>query len=261
MIEEYAVNGTGTVLAEGRAVGTKVASGRARLITNARGLSEFKDGEVLVADTTTPDWEPVMKRAAAVVTNRGGRTCHAAIVARELGIPAVVGAEGATTAVPDGAADYRLLCRGRRRPDLQGEVPFTVQTTDLATIERPYHRSHDQPGESGTGVLPCRNCRLTASVWPGWNSSSTSRSRRTQWRCSTPIGSSIRASDVPIEAMVAGWPSGGDFFVTRLAEGVGTIAAAFWPRPVIVRMSTSRRTSTRPFSAERPLSRTRRTRC
>ena len=90
------VTGKGEVLARGRAVGTKVAAGRARVVADPRQLASFRDGEVLVADTTTPDWEPVMKRAAAIVTNRGGRTCHAAIVARELGIPAVVGAESAT---------------------------------------------------------------------------------------------------------------------------------------------------------------------
>ena len=95
-IEEFVLDGQGEVKARGRAVGARIATGAVRLVADARHLAEFKPGEVLVADTTTPDWEPVMKTAAAIVTNRGGRTCHAAIVARELGIPAVVGAEHAT---------------------------------------------------------------------------------------------------------------------------------------------------------------------
>ena len=102
VLETYALKAAGKVLASGRAVGEKIATGKVRIITDLAHLAEFKPGEVLVADTTTPDWEPVMKTAGAVVTNRGGRTCHAAIVARELGIPAVVGADNATTALKTG---------------------------------------------------------------------------------------------------------------------------------------------------------------
>ena len=102
VIEEHIVTGKGETRVAGRAVGTKCAQGRVRVIRSTEHLSDFKPGEVLVSDTTTPDWEPVMKTAAAIVTNRGGRTCHAAIVARELGIPAVVGAEGATATLKDG---------------------------------------------------------------------------------------------------------------------------------------------------------------
>ena len=101
-METFALEGKGSVLASGRAVGARIATGRVRVVNDAHQLSSFRPGEVLVADTTTPDWEPVMKTAAAIVTNRGGRTCHAAIVARELGIPAVVGAERATSALSDG---------------------------------------------------------------------------------------------------------------------------------------------------------------
>ena len=101
-MESFALEGKGTVLATGRAVGEHIATGPVRVVTDAPSSRPFRPGEVLVADTTTPDWEPVMKTAAAIVTNRGGRTCHAAIVARELGIPAVVGAERATSALSDG---------------------------------------------------------------------------------------------------------------------------------------------------------------
>ena len=141
-VEEYVVTGKGEVLARGRAVGTKVAAGRARLVADPRQLDEFRDGEVLVADTTTPDWEPVMKRAAAIVTNRGGRTCHAAIVARELGIPAVVGAESATDGGRGRCRGHRLLRRGRYRPGLRraGAVRGAARRIS-PRVERPETRS------------------------------------------------------------------------------------------------------------------------
>ena len=106
------LEGRGEILAEGRSVGERIASGAVRRIENLTQLAEFKPGEVLVADTTTPDWEPVMKTAAAIVTNRGGRTCHASIIARELGIPAVVGTGDATTCVPDGDGRDGVVRRG-----------------------------------------------------------------------------------------------------------------------------------------------------
>ena len=121
MLETYVLDGKAgeVVLAEGRSVGEKIASGVAKRIDNLAHLSDFRPGEVLVADTTTPDWEPVMKTAAAIVTNRGGRTCHAAIIARELGIPAVVGAGDATTQRPRRRDRHGLLRRGRHRARLR----------------------------------------------------------------------------------------------------------------------------------------------
>ena len=118
VLETYVLEGGGEVIAEGRAVGEKIASGTARVIESVAHLAEFRPGEVLVADSTSPDWEPVMKTAAAIVTNRGGRTCHAAIIARELGVPAVVGAGNATTTVPSGALGDGLVCGGRYRAGL-----------------------------------------------------------------------------------------------------------------------------------------------
>ena len=106
------------------------------MIENVTQLDEFEPGEVLVADITTPDWEPVMKTAAAIVTNRGGRTCHAAIIARELGIPAVVGTGDATTCVPDGGSRDGVLRRGRHGPRLRGEVAFHVERTEVGDIWR-----------------------------------------------------------------------------------------------------------------------------
>jgi pyruvate, water dikinase len=115
--ETYALKGGGRVLATGRAVGEKIAAGRTRVIASARDLANFKPSEVLVAPATSPDWEPVMKVASAIVTERGGRTCHAAIVARELGVPAVVGADGATKALKTGS-QVTVSCGWRSRQGL-----------------------------------------------------------------------------------------------------------------------------------------------
>ncbi|BCI87362.1 hypothetical protein NIIDMKKI_25680 [Mycobacterium kansasii] len=130
-IETYVLEGKGEILTEGRSVGEKVATGVAKRIDNLGRLSDFRPGQVLVADTTTPDWEPVMKTAAAVVTNRGGRTCHAAIIARELGIPAVVGAGDATTSVPDGQVVTVSCVEGDTGRVYRGEVGFTSTAPKL----------------------------------------------------------------------------------------------------------------------------------
>ena len=129
VLEEYVVKGQGKVLASGRAVGTKMRrTAGSRIVKDARHLSEFRPGEVLVADTTTPDWEPVMKTAAAIVTNRGGRTCHAAIVARELGIPAVVGTDGATRVLAERRRGHVSCAEGDIGRVYEGKVPYEVET-------------------------------------------------------------------------------------------------------------------------------------
>jgi len=136
-LESYVLEGRGEILAEGRSVGEKIASGAVRRIENLTQLAEFKPGEVLVADTTTPDMEPVMKTAAAIVTNRGGRTCHASIIARELGIPAVVGTGDATTCVPDGAVVTVSCAEGDSGRVYRGEIGFHVDRTEVADLARP----------------------------------------------------------------------------------------------------------------------------
>ena len=124
-------------MATGHSVGEKIATGAAHNILDTDHLSEFKAGEVLVADTTSPDWEPVMKTAAAIVTNRGGRTCHAAIVSRELGIPAVVGAENATTNIKSGEKVTVSCAEGDIGKVYKGEIPFVVNKTDLSSLKQP----------------------------------------------------------------------------------------------------------------------------
>jgi pyruvate,water dikinase len=235
-LQEYILKGSGEILATGRAVGEKIAAGKAHIIANTAHLPEFKKGEVLVADTTTPDWEPVMKIAAAIVTNRGGRTCHAAIVSRELGIPAVVGAENATKVVP-GGKEVTVSCAGGDVGKIyRGEVPFDVRETDLSSLPRPATEMMINLGNPDiafkTSFLPNDGVGLA--------------------RMEFIINEYIKVHPIAllhqdcvkdqkeraeIERLTQGYESPADFFIERLSEGVGTIAAAFYPKPVVVRLS------------------------
>jgi pyruvate,water dikinase len=236
LLERYVLDGGGTVLAEGRSVGEKIASGRARLIENVTHLSEFEPGEVLIADATTPDWEPVMKTAGAIVTNRGGRTCHAAIIARELGVPAVVGAGDATTAIPSGTPVTVSCAEGDSGRVYEGEVEFHVDRTEVEDVPRPATEIMVNLGNPDlafkTSFLPNDGVGLA--------------------RMEFIIGEYIKvhplalihpdrvedaAAREAIARLTHAHPDGESFFVERLSEGIGTIAAAFWPKPVVVRMS------------------------
>jgi pyruvate,water dikinase len=235
-IEQFELGKKGRVLVSGHAVGERIGAGPVRLVTGTADLSRFRPGEVLVADSTSPDWEPVMKTAAAVVTNRGGRTCHAAIVASELGIPAVVGAADATELLRT-AAEVTVCCaEGEIGRVYEGRLPFAVRRASLADLPRPRTKLMVNLGNPDlafkTALLPCDGVGLA----------------RMEFIISEHIGihpmaiahpGRIGRSDVRrrIEALTERYAQPQDFFVERLAEGVGTIAAAFYPRPVIVRMS------------------------
>jgi len=235
-IESYVLDGRGEVLTIGRSVGEKIASGQARVIADVAHLPEFRPGEVLVADTTTPDWEPVMKTAAAIVTNRGGRTCHAAIIARELGIPAVVGAGNATSTVPNGQAVTVSCAEGDHGKVYRGSVPFHAEKTEVGDLPRPVTGIMINIGNPDiafkTSFLPNDGVGLA--------------------RMEFVINESIKAHPLAllhpervkdaaarqaIAQLLSGYPDGESFFIQRLAEGIGTIAAAFWPKPVVVRLS------------------------
>jgi pyruvate,water dikinase len=236
VLREYRVLKRAPVLVEGRAVGTSIAAGPARVVADSPGLAAFRPGEVLVADTTTPDWEPVMKTAAAIVTNRGGRTCHAAIVSRELGIPAVVGAEGATELLAAGGEVTVSCAEGDVGRVYRGVLPFEMNEVNLSEIARPRTELMVNIGNPDlafhTARLPVDGVGLA--------------------RMEFIISESIRAHPMAllyphrvesptdrrsISDLISGYESGREFFVEKLSEGVGTIAAAFYPRPVIVRMS------------------------
>ena len=239
-LERYALTAKGgerpRVLVAGRAVGDRIAAGPVRVVEDARHLAAFRPGEILVADTTTPDWEPVMKNAAAIVTNRGGRTCHAAIIARELGLPAVVGAEGATAALKTGATVTVSCAEGDAGKVYEGELPFQVMRTHLDASTRP--RTHIMVN-LGNPDLAFRTAQLP---------NDGVGLARMEFIISEQIGvhpmalvHPERVADLEerrrIDRLARHDPQPAEFFVRQLAEGVGTIAAAFHPRPVIVRMS------------------------
>src|SRR5271169_742590 len=234
--ETYALKAIGPVLVTGRAVGEKIASGVVRVIVDARGLSLFRPGEVLVAQSTSPDWEPVMKTAAAIVTSRGGRTCHAAIVARELGVPAVVGAEGASERLATGTVVTISCADGEVGKVYDGALPFEVSRVPSGALPRPRTQIMVNLGNPElayhTAMLPNDGVGLA----------------RMEFIVNEHIGIHPMALSCPekvvskkaraaITRLVRNYAHPTDFFVEKLAEGVGTIAAAFYPKPVILRLS------------------------
>jgi len=235
VLETHRLTGEGRRLASGRSVGARIGQGRARIVRHLDELAEFRDGEVLVTDKTDPDWEPVLKKAAAVVTNRGGRTCHAAIVARELGIPAVVGTGDATEAVRGGDEVTVSCAEGEEGFVYAGLLPFTVERTELATLARPRTKIMMNVGNPDEAFALSRIPNDGVGL------------AREEFIISSSIGMHPLALLEPerldaakraeIERRTAGAADKPQFFVDTLAEGVATIAAAFYPKDVIVRLS------------------------
>jgi pyruvate,water dikinase len=236
VLQEYHLKARAQAKVTGHAVGMSIASGKARVIARPDDLAQFVAGEVLVADTTSPDWGMVMKSATAVVTNRGGRTCHAAIVARELGIPAIVGTDTATRAIRTGDLITVSCAEGDIGKVYDGKIEFDIETTNLAKLERPQTEVMMNVGN------PDRAFALSFIPNDGVGLA----------RMEFIISESIKAHPMAlahpekvederereeIARLIANHASGAEFFVERLSEGVATIAAAFHPKPVIVRMS------------------------
>ncbi|MGD8643252.1 MAG: phosphoenolpyruvate synthase, partial [Chromatiales bacterium] len=225
----------GKVLTEGKSVGQKISRGPARIILEAADMEELQEGEVLVTDITDPDWEPVMKRAAALVTKRGGRTCHAAIIARELGIPAVVGAGDANKAIKDGQMVTVSCAEGDVGFVYDGALEFETQEVDFSTLEKPTTKLMLNVGNPQRAFefsqLPSDGVGLARLEFIINNSIRVHPRALLEYETLEP---SVQST---IEKIVAGYPDRQNFYIERLAEGVGMIAAAFYPRPVIVRLS------------------------
>jgi len=236
VIEESRLDGKGAPRATGRAVGSGIATGRARVIGDVSELVTFKPGEILVADTTMPDWGTVMKIAAAVVTNCGGRTCHAAIVARELGIPAVVGCGDATRAIRTGDQLTVSCAEGATGHVYEGVLPFTTTRTDISTLDLPQTEIMVNLGNPDvafqTAQLPVDGVGLARMEFI-----IAEHIRVHPMAILHPERVEDPAVRAEIARLVHGHATPADYFVRQLAEGVGTIAAAFYPGPVIVRMS------------------------
>ena len=237
-VEKYILSARGTVRAEGRAIGAKIGAGAVRVLDTIDRMHEFRPGEVLVADMTDPDWEPIMKRASAIVTNRGGRTCHAAIIARELGIPAVVGTGDATRALADGDEVTVSAAEGDTGFVYEGQLDYSVSSSEVDSmppLRTKIMMNVGNPEQAfGFSRLPNAGVGLA----------------RLEFIVNRQIGIHPRAlleldrlrTEEPevaaqVDAKVAAYASPREYFVQRVAEGVATIAAAFAPEPVIVRMS------------------------
>ncbi|TFW28882.1 phosphoenolpyruvate synthase [Massilia horti] len=236
LLDEYRLESKGKVLAAGRAVGSKVAAGRARVIDDVRQLGQFQPGEILVADTTTPDWGTVMKTAAAIVTNRGGRTAHAAIVAREVGLPAIVGCGNATEVIRTGDEVTVSCAEGDVGQVYEGKIAFTKTCVDLANLQMPRTRMMINIGNPDTAFqtrfLPNDGVGLARMEFIV-----AEHIRIHPMALVHPERIGDPQTRAQIERLTHDYPAPGDYFVRELSEGVGMIAAAFYPKPVIVRMS------------------------
>jgi pyruvate,water dikinase len=233
--EIYHIKSHGRILTTGKSVGQKIAVGQARVILEAAHMNELKPGEVLVTDITDPDWEPVMKIASAIVTNRGGRTCHAAIIARELGIPAVVGTGDTTQAIQTGQWVTVSCAEGDAGYVYEGIQEIEIERIDLGALQKPHTKlmlnlgNPEQAFE--TSRLPADGVGLARLEFI------INNAIKVHPRALIELDSLDEETQLKIERITAGYPGPREFYVERLAEGVGTIAAAFYPRPVIVRLS------------------------
>jgi pyruvate,water dikinase len=234
-IELYRMHGKGKVLARGKSVGSRIAVGPVRVVHSVSELSEFREGEVLVAAMTDPDWEPVLRRSAAVVTDHGGRTCHAAIVSREIGIPCVVGTGDATRALATGQTVTVSCAQAEEGRIYEGRLDFDLETIDPATLPKPRvplmlnvgnpenaFRLAQLPS-AGVGLA---RIEFVISSWIGVHPMALLHPERLEDRVAAQIRERVR-----------GCASPGEFFVAKLASGLALIAAAFHPRPVIARFS------------------------
>lgn len=234
-IQRYRLRERSAVVARGRSIGHRIGAGTARVVRDIEEMKRIQGGDVLVADMTDPDWEPVMKRAAAIVTNRGGRTCHAAIIARELGIPAVVGCGNATDTIADGTPITVSCAEGDEGIVYAGQLPFEEQNVELGTLPRIPVKIMMNVGNPDRAFdfsgIPNHGVGLA----------------RLEFIINRLIGVHPRAliefdtlrpdlKDI-IREQMAGYPDPVEFFVAKLAEGIACIAAAFAPNPVIVRLS------------------------
>ncbi|HYM91938.1 MAG TPA: phosphoenolpyruvate synthase, partial [bacterium] len=235
VVRTYRLKETGKVLAEGLAIGDAIAVGTARVIEDPRGMGAFQAGEVLVTHVTDPDWEPIMKIASAVVTERGGRTSHAAIVARELGIPAVVGATGATEAIRTGQTVTVSCAEGETGWAYEGALHYETEEVDPTTLPRSRTQIMMNVGtpEQAFSVarLPSDGVGLARMefIFASWV--------RVHPLALTRYDTLPVKIQREIDELTRGYTDKREYFVDKLSQGIGTIAAAFWPRPVILRFS------------------------
>jgi pyruvate,water dikinase len=258
VVETYQLKQRGPVLVTGRSIGEKIAVGPVRVIPSAQFIGQFKEGEVLVTDKTDPDWEPIMKQAAAIVTNRGGRTCHAAIVSRELGVPAIVGTEHGTERLKDGQMVTVSCAEGDVGFVYEGRLEFELQRSNLIDLARPRTKvmmNVGNPEEAfalsfipNDGVGLAREEFIITNYIKAHPLALLDYERNAEPR---PAGTEVEskaeqcpalpgldpATRAQIDFLTAGYSDKPQFFVDKLAQGVAMIAAAFYPKDVILRLS------------------------
>ena len=235
-MERYLINSKGAkVLTEGRSIGQRVGSGKVRIVHNLAEMSKVEDGDILVSDMTDPDWEPVMKRASAIITNRGGRTCHAAIIARELGVPAIVGCGNATETLTEGQEVTASCAEGDTGFVYEGLIDFEIQSNTIDAMPELAFKVMMNVGNPDRAFdfaqIPNEGVGLA----------------RLEFIINRMIGVHPKAllnmDSLPQEVVlainerIAGYPSPVDFYINKLIEGIATLGVAFRDKPVIVRMS------------------------
>ncbi len=235
VMERYQLNESGSVIIEGRAIGHRIGTGTVKVIHNLSEMDRIEAGDVLVTDMTDPDWEPIMKKASAIVTNRGGRTCHAAIIARELGIPAVVGCGDATECITEGQVVTVSCAEGDTGFVYDGKLDFSIQSSAIdnmpelglkimMNVGNP-DRAFDFAGLPNEGV---GLARLEFII---------NRMIGVHPRALLEYDDQTEALKAEINEMMAGYESPVEYYISKLTEGIATLAAAFWPKRVIVRLS------------------------
>jgi pyruvate,water dikinase len=236
VIEIYHLTKRSQVFASGQSVGAKIATGRVRVIKSPEFIGQFQQGEILVTDKTDPDWQPIMKKAAAIITQRGGRTCHAAIVSRELGVPAIVGVERAMEVFKDGQMVTVSCAEGDSGYIYDGELPFEIERTDLKDLTRPETKvmlNLANPEEAfSLSFLPNDGVGLARMEFIVSNHIKIHPLALLDFeKLADPL------AKVEIEKLTAGYSDKSAYFVDRLAQGVAMLAAAFYPKDVILRLS------------------------
>ncbi len=259
VMERFHLNGAGKVIIEGRAIGQRIGAGAVRVVSDLSQMDQVQAGDVLVADMTDPDWEPVMKKAAAIVTNRGGRTCHAAIIARELGIPAVVGCGNATELLATGQEVTVSCAQGETGFIYEGELEFEVRRSavdGLPTLPLKVMMNVGNPDRAfDFACIPNEGVGLA----------------RLEFIINKMIGIHPKAllnyseqSDelkADIDKRIVGYSDPVEFYIEKLTEGISTLASAFWPKRVIVRMSDFKSNEYRNLVGGVHFERRKRTRC
>ena len=235
-MERYIINSKGAkVLTEGRSIGQRVGSGKVRIVTNLNEMSKVQDGDVLVSDMTDPDWEPVMKRASAIITNRGGRTCHAAIIARELGVPAIVGSGNATEVLVDGQEVTVSCAEGDTGFIYEGLLDFEVQRNAIGTMPELAFKVMMNVGNPDRAFdfaqIPNEGVGLARLEFI------INRMIGVHPKALLNIDSLPQETAQAVQERMAGYNSPVEFYINKLIEGISTLAVAFHNKPVIVRMS------------------------